>query len=453
MNSRSTIPAALLLAASLAGPLPAETAYPKFSPLPQFAGAGLTAPSLLALDFASPLNVIETTDQMVRVSLADNRTTWLRRRDVFVSGNRLLVTAGSGFRVMDRPKLRFWRSHTDLSEFLSRRSAMTSNADYEEVLAQRPTFALRLPVYTVDETDVLGEDSVTVASVLLPISVTTPEQLAKVSGARQGSYDVQFLVDVSGDAMGFTEDTLAALALDLSRRLKDDGNDYRISVSKFGNDYRDGYSLPARTDWAALAEPLSAPPDSSKIAGEPVMRALPGVMPPERDGRTGGVLVILSGADLRPTAEVAALGGSVTLDTFKLAIPADVTVILAQITPEPAEGLQRLAKRLGVFGRTDLVAFSPGLGRTIADRIVAALEPSVERRLEDDELAQVCAAATSAGLLCALPLAATTAATLPQSPQAAVGLDWYSAVAWVVVEGLIVKLTTDNPAAGAITPP
>jgi hypothetical protein len=250
------------------------------------------------------------------------------------------------------------------------------------------------------------------------------------------SFDVHFLVDVSGDALPFTQVALATLAQDLSRRLSDDPNDYRISVTYFGNNIRLGYHQEASLTWSSLGEKPKFGPDQSGRWREPLLAGLVEAVPAARDGRRKSVLVILSGADIVTQSTDPRLGGNVTLETLRPQLPDDLTVLVAQVTPEPGNDLANLAKKLGEFAETEYFPYENGLGRTLVGRIQAVLGVTDDRRLEPAEMGSICDAATAAELICFLPFEATTADRLPPATPGEDGADWHSTAAWVVVEGL-----------------
>ena len=447
---RWTIAALVLAGLGLWSAAQADTAFAKFSPLPQFATADLTADPAggrpLSVAFGTQLPLLEALPEAARVRLPDGTDTWVRRSDVFVSPDGRVIGGGAGFATTERPKLRFWQDHAALSAFLGREDGTATDADFEEVLTRRPDFDPVFPVVASDVTAVAGRKAQRIASVLLPVHGATSDALARLAGTGQSSFDIHFLVDVSGDALPFAQEVLATLAQDLSRRLSDDPNDYRLSLTLFGNNLPRGFRASGRVDWAELGERPTAARDTSGRWTEPVLKALGAAIPAARDGRTRAVLVILSGADLQATETSEALGGRITLDTMEPQIPADVTVIVAQITPEPAAGLARLAERLRAFARVEYVPFESGLGRSLSGRIQNALGFQDDRRIEPEEMGQICTAATAAGLLCFLPYAATTADRLPPPPVAPTKPDWYSTVVWLVVEGLNLEFLAEETA-------
>jgi hypothetical protein len=434
----------MALGLGVAGPGAADTAFARFSPLQGFSSADLAAPAPVSVGFGEALDVLEATDAAVRLRLPDGTETWVSRTDVVLSADGLVVGAGVGHATAERPRLWFWESHASLKAFLAGTDGIATDPSFEEVLLKRPTYDPAYPVIARDVAKVAGQQAQEIALVLLPVHKETPRRLAEVSGTGSSSFDIHFLVDVSGDALPFSQVTLATLAQDLSRRLQDDPNDYRVSVTYFGNNIRLGFQSESDVTWANLGAKPKFGPDYSGRWQDPLLAGLADALPQPRDGRRKAVLVILSGADLQQDETAPRLGGAVTLETLKPNMPDDLTILVAQVTPEPGKDLETVATTLKTLADVEYLPFENGLGRTLVGRIQAVLGVTDDRRIEPAEMGPICDPALKADLICFLPFAATTADRLPPPSADEVAAEWYGTMAWVVVEGLNLRFNPES---------
>lgn len=439
----------LLLATACAVHAETASAYARHSPIERFGQDDLsTSATLQKVDFGVALPVLERKGEAIRTVFPDGKPGWVRRTDVMVTPGTVALTSGPGYGMLERPKLRVWHDHNRFRALLSGGSADTSAPDLEEFFLKAPRGRLRLPVLYEDAVEILGKRSVPVSLVMVPVHGTLPKTFASVTGKVSAKFSISFLVDSSADAFAFSKEALSTLALDLERRLSRDGNTYELSLTRFSHTLPSRRVVRSGMTWDRLPVMMINTADRQSPFEEPILAGLAAAIPKRDDTRKTSILVVLTGAALQESHEAAALGGKVTLDTFAPDIPPDLKVIIAQVTPEPAPGLERFARRWAAIADTTVVPFDSGLKRDVAEIVTDILRNTEERVLEDPEIDQICAQSIADALPCFVPYRPTTDALMMEPLGRDKDKDWFAVTGWMVPDGTnLIRVET-----GAATP-
>lgn len=428
-----------LLIAALAAPaaFADATGFAKLSPLPVHQGPDLAgATTGLTVKFGEAFDLLERRGEALHLRRGDGSTIWVRRSDMLISPDGRVVRSGHGFKTENRPMLRFWRSHSTLIDFLRNGNARSANADFEEVLIRRPNFDLALPLVYSDSVEAVDSRVIDIVSVMVPVYRSSVEALEGLAGGAGRTVDLTFLVDVSGDASDFSLPILTAIGETLLRQLRDEPATINVRVVHFGGNLLRGFRQAPGNDLSALTRRFTPPEDRSGTQDEPLLQAIQR-NPPEADAsgkRQSAAYVVLSGGDVALASTPGAKGSD--LETLSLDIPADTSVIIARITPEPGQTLAQVANRMERFGKTEYLDFTPTVAADISNRIVTMVRSNDIRPLEATEKAAVCATASQQNQFCVLNFMASTHDRMPSLVPAKVSADWYAVPGWTVIDGL-----------------
>lgn len=398
--------------------------YPVLGPLPVVDGPdGLPLPPL-AMDFGTPLRVVDERGDFVAVEFPDGEYAWVDSAFVVTAaeGDPALVT-GFGFRMSSRPELRAWFSHAGIAGFLGYGLATAGEADLQEHRTGATHFDIRLPVLARDTLPVLTGGRAEVAEILVPVLGAVSESRDRIAGVTGPGYDIRLLVDASPDALGFSSTMMSRLSRDLEAAIRVDTKRNRLFLNRFANPVAD---WPAgEVTFASLRRPLEGLPVEPTSGTEPLRAALSHEIDRiELGDHLGTLLVVLSGADV----------GSGTDDEEwleTLGRDPRLTILLAQVTPESDPDLAALADVLGRAFPVAHLPFSPGLSRGVVDEIAKVVRPGAVHSLTRAELDETCAPAAAADLICLLPSLGTSSA-YPLSPRSDTDVDWWAARVWVV---------------------
>jgi len=437
MRCLSRIAAGLIAALAMTAPALAQQAgFAKFSPLVVFDTPQLAAPRHLDVKFGAPLALLEQTDTAARIVL-DGEQVWVHRADLLIPETPRYVIAGKGFGAEKRPLLRFWQSLSVATEFLSAVDVRRDAPNLEEVRTDARLRDLRLPVLARDVVDASGLRPVTLAAVMLPLSVAVTTRFDQMRGAQQRRYDIALVVDASPDAVTFSADTADYIYRQIGQYLRKSGDSFDISVTLFGANFWTGVEPLGVMDEPRIIARVKGPDGPVADHEEPLLSALRVVAKTLNTDADQRLVIALSGADIVEAAYSADLKKQVTLADPNLTFPPGTAVVLAQVSPEPGQGLTRLSQAPIGVETMEHEPFSDTLGTDVMQRVRNILGNDTERPLSRDDLDIVCGVGRDTGFPCVLPYAATTAAALPHPPTRGKNADWYSTIAWVVLDGLI----------------
>lgn len=419
-----------------------EVGFAKFSPLPVFATPGLKDGQPRDMEFGAPLAVTERTPLAARIGTGD-AAYWVHIADLMMPETERYMAAGTGFGVDKRPVLRFWRSLGVATEFLSASDVRSAAPDLEEIRTDQRLRKLRLPMLARDTVDVMGARPVQLAAVMLPVHGAVATRFDQMRGAQQRRYHVSLVVDASPDAVTFSAETADYLYRQIGRYLRQSGDEFALDLTLFGANFWGGVEQVGQLEDARIRDAVTGPEGPVSDHDEPLLSALhvvAGKIPDTADQR---VVIALSGADIVTSHYSARLKKQLSLEAPELGFPPETSVFLAQVTPEPGDGLATLGRAPIRADRVEYSDFSESLGNHLMQRVRDILGASSERPLDQDDLTQICAAGLDSAIPCILPYAPTTASVLPRPTRRGAGADWYTTTVWVVDDGLILRM--DGP--------
>ncbi|MEM7519860.1 MAG: hypothetical protein AAF307_02380 [Pseudomonadota bacterium] len=418
-------------------PPPPDTAvaFAKFSPLPIYEDATVEAlDGSIDVEFAAPLNILKSSRNAVLISHNDSFA-WVKRADLFLPHVEQYLETGRGLRQRVRPNMRFWRSGAVLAEFLSNADLSNAQPDFEEVQGPDRTPPFRLPIMWSDVADVMGNRSVELAGVLLPFENRTLEDFEEIAGKRGVDGTVFTLVDVSPDAVSFSEAAFVQLRRRVTAALGSAAERLRFRVIGFGANVNGSVDdlgvLPSGATLASAVRGLRAPDGHS----EPLLDALHTAQP--LAARTSGknLVLVLSGADLRKKMSRAGLSRSATLAQPQLDFGPDTSLVFAKITPEPGRDLFDLSRRTFGTARASYIPFSAEANTLLFRSVERAFGIKDESTLSEEEIKQACAPLFAAAKPCILPHAPSSNSIMPKPTRRARNADWYATVVWTVRDG------------------
>lgn len=252
------------------------------------------------------------------------------------------------------------------------------------------------------------------------------------------------VVDASPDAVEFNRKAADALYRRLRRSTIRAGDAAIIRLGVFGANFFDDFKDLGTVDKARIQDLISGPTSTRLQYAEPLLQALHSVsleLDPNADKR---IVVAFSGAEIETEAYISKLRKRVNVTDPELSFPEDTSLFLIQSTPEPSDTLRALAKAPIQASDISYIPFSSKVQEDTFLKINKSLNLLAERELEFDELVSVCEAETSATAFpCVLPFAASTDTSAPKPTRREQLSTWYTSIAWVVVDGLVLK-TSDT---------
>ncbi len=437
--------ATLLIWLCLAVPsLAQQTAYAKFSPIEVSASSAFETLNLQKFEFGKPLTVIDGTDEHVQIN-HDGKQVWLRRADVLMPPDLGQIVPGAGISATKRPTLRFWNSLSQATEFLTATNVRKAAPDLEEVQIKGRFSDLSMPIMAADVVDVMGQSSVTMAAVMLPMDTARVKAFDALRGAQSKKYEIVLVVDASPDAVTFNRQIADALYRRLRRSTTRAGDVANIRLGVFGANFFDNFKDLGAVDEARIQDLIAGPAGSKLSQAEPLLQALHSVsetLDPTADKR---IVIGLSGAEIETEAYISKLRKRVNLRAPELGFPDETSLFLVQATPEPSDTLRALSQAPIRIKDIGYVPFSSKVQEDIFVRINKALNLNTERGLDEEELLKACKTdGANPAFPCVFPFAATTETSAPKPTRRGQSSDWYSTIAWVVVDGLMLKRTPAN---------
>ncbi|MBY6153366.1 hypothetical protein KUV47_09090 [Vannielia litorea] len=424
---------------------PGTVAFPKFSPLPGHRSPALDDPTPQQAEFGVPLRVLAFSERALQMN-DGTKTFWVDRADVLTLPSARYLDSAPGYKLKERPRIRFWRSVSSLTEFLSRADLNRAGAEFEEIIIEKPRHDLKLPILAEDFADVLGERTVEVAAVMVPILKPVAEKFDKARKVSGTTHRITFVLDVSGDAKEFTQDSFHHLQRLLERRLADSGASYHFRAVFFGSQYRRGYVTSNAETLSEIAREMHRIETGRSDFLEPLLAGLHGAELDDAgaSGFDSAAVVILSGGNLKAEMLDTSRGTVSSLAAPGLELPNNTVVIAAKVTSEPGDDLRHLAAATFGDAGTVYIDYGPTLSNDLVAEISAVLRPDDERLLTLPELTNVCAPAVDARRPCILPFEPSTGTPLPQPTRRALHSDWYSTVLWVVRDGDVLRKSDTN---------
>lgn len=430
----------LLLSLFMTKSIHAQTvAYPKFSPLETAASPEFNVLKLRDFEFGQPMKIQDKTEDYIHL-LMEGKNVWVRRSDVLVPPNLGLLVPGAGFSVDKRPTLRFWNSLAQATEFLTATNVRKAAPDLEEVRVEGNYEDLRMPILATDVVDVMGQSSIEMAAVMLPISSARVGAFDTLRGAQTKEYDIVLVVDASPDAVEFNRKIADSLYRNLRRSITRAGDIANIRLGVYGANFFDNFNDLGAVDDARIQDLITGPTGVKLPLAEPLIEALHSVSPKLNSAVNKRLVIALSGSEIGNDVYVSELRKRVTLTDPKLTFPAETHLFLVQSTPEPGDRLVMLANATIEASKVTYIPFSTKLQEDVILLINRSLNLKLERELEYSELVSACQVAKEfQHFPCIFPFAATTDTSAPKPTRRGKASSWYSTITWVVVDGLILK--------------
>jgi hypothetical protein len=421
--------------------------FAKASPLLVADNPALTGAKSESFEFGTAYEVTEQKPDYVKFRRTDGSTGYVRPAHVSIVGYAKWLTTTGGFGTAERARVRFWESSTKLSELLSGTRPLASQFDYQEFFEEAPNFPVALPLMETDTIDLLnGTRQVRIASVLIPISKEMVAAFEKAKGGVDKPLDLYFLLDVSGSTREFLESAMVGFVKAIGRNEALRKKLNAVHVTTFAASLKGKSVLMGQMPLANLERaPWHGSGADQPTEGdrEPLLDGLvtlaSGMKP---NDATTPVLVVLSGADVDLTGEVAKLGKTASIDSLPLKLPNDTAAVFAQVTPEPGEDLRNASRRLQGLAKVRYLEFSESLATEIVAELGRITEGQKGEALHPEAFTGVTKAAHARQMIPFLPRVLTRDTGMPARPGYAANADWYTVRLWLPVDELIWKETS-----------
>lgn len=418
---------------------PIGYAYAKFSPMLVSTSTDVTSTEPVKVDFGTVLPVLEVKEEMARIILEDAQY-WVRKADIFRVNQPDLVEGQAGFSASERPAIRMWSSVSTATEFLEASNVRNALPDFQEVLTGQRLKNVRLPVVARDTVDVMGSSSVTMAAVMIPISRASVGEFDKLRGAQSKNFELTFVVDASPDAVDFSVPQAETTRAFIARLLQSNGDAFTENLVFYGAQYWDDVKIYQGLNNTAFEEFLLNEPKGKLVSEDPLLAGLetaanlPSEVSPDLE-----IVFVFAGSQPKETYNSRKLSRKLSLANPGINFSKSSHVIFVQATPEPSPMLKRMTgKGIGAESFTAL-PFNGSDRKPLLNAIRTVLGADKERPIPSSELREACKLANVEGFPCIFPFSPTTRSKLPGPPRRARSADWYSMVAWVVLDGLILK--------------
>lgn len=417
----------------------ANVGFAKYSPLKVFSDPELKNQSTQQVEFAQPLTILERNERAFLIEFESGKR-WVHQSDLHEPVAERYVVSGRGYRATNRPVLRFWSSLSELSEFLSLADVSHTPPDFEETRTKTSAKKLRLPVIALDAADVMGERSIHLAGVMMPIKNGVADNFDEVRGAQSKVFEVSLVADVSPDALSFSAEVLKYLDSQLNRRALKSDDVYRVKLTTFGANLWSEFEDEGLIESGKLGSSLDAKGVKLTEYREPLLKALEHVSSQSKEEFDERVVVALSGADLMDGHYSQIQRKRISLQSPNLSFGENTSLVLAQVSPEPSSDLRTLYRSSIEAKNVVLKDFTSTLGNDILKEVLSSLSANEERKLSPDELSDICNDIEGKQTICVLPYAPTTTTTMPRPSRRGADAEWYTTTVWLVIDGLLLDM-------------